>query len=517
MLLRTFLPLSLGFLLLVPASADEKKVRDDAAKKLTDDFKKALEGAKTPQEKAVLIHAFGDSPVKAGTMAAALARFLAPSPADINYLLVTTATEALAKFRGERVAAQILMGSMENFRRIPYVYKKMVLALGRVGHESAMPLLEEWITGSDGDQAALAVEAMAEMPAAPALELLLRLWDQMNKKRDRANDDQKKVIDRVSAEALKAIKKLSGEKYTTMPEYVIWWSRRAATIKEEDKKKEAARRAAAPAPSKMPPILIVELLFNNNAGTATPNTGSSSGHFPTAAMSAPKPSWVTTFPPNGGPSALDFGNAPTGPFAVDMGGMVEHLRNLKSFTLTFWVSVKSGVEGPGGNRILSWLNHGRDGVELVTRADGSLQLGVNQWAEASAAKTAPGVLPVYQEVAGASKEASDAALAANWRFIAVTYDSTASAGQVKFYSGTRQADAKLAVAVDYARGPVGPRIGPNLTVGNVTAISRPQGMERAFRGVIDEVRIYGSPVDGFGALAPADVVKAQDRVQRAAE
>lgn len=509
--LRVFLALGI----LLPAQgADEKKDRDDAAKKAIDEFKKAIDGVKTPYEKAALIHAFGDSPIRTSSMAMALGRFLAPTGSDIHYLLPATATEALSKFRGERAAAQLLLATMENYRRIPYLYRKMVLAVGRVGSEIALPTFEQWLQGWDGDQAVLAVEALSEMPASLALETLLTHWDQLQKKKDRANDDQKKVIDRVTAEMVKGIKRLSGEKYTTMPEYVIWWKRHGPAFREENKKREEQRRAAPGTPSKLPPILIVELLFNNNGGTATPNTGSSSALFPSAGLSTPKPSWATSAPPNGGPSSLDFGPAPSGPFSVDMGqGIIEHLRNLKSFTIAGWLNVRSEAEGPGGNRVLSWLNHGRDGVELVARTDGSLQLGVNQWAEASPARTPAGQLPVLPDAAPDANQA----LSGNWRFFAVTYNSTVASGHVKFFIGPRDKDAKEVASIDYPRGPVGPRIGPNLSIGNVNTISRPQGLERMFRGLVDEIRIFGSAFDGSGALTAPEIVKVQDRVQRTQE
>ena len=196
------------------------------------------------------------------------------------------------------------------------------------------------------------------------------------------------------------------------------------------------------------------------------------------------------------------------------GAGIEHLKNLRSFTLTGWVNAKSEKESPGdklvpaGNRIITWLNHGKDGIELVFREKGGLQIGINQWADASAATSDPGQVPMVDD------KAKDPAVAerANWRFFAVTYDSGTNAGHVKFYFGTTNTDAKLNRAVDCDRGPVGPKIGPCLTIGNVNPSSRPMAPDKhSFRGIIDEIRIFGSTIDGAGALHLAEIIKVQNR------
>jgi hypothetical protein len=202
---------------------------------------------------------------------------------------------------------------------------------------------------------------------------------------------------------------------------------------------------------------------------------------------------------------------------VDLGGGsgVEHLKQIKSFTITGWILCTDGREGPSGkdagagNRILSWLSPGKagDGVELVWRSDGSLQLGLNQPADASAARTGPNKVPVVEPKA---KDPGAANLAA-WRFFAVSYDPGLGSGHVKYYVGTWQSDAALVSAHDCNRGPVGTRIAPHLTIGNVPPLIRPAAPDRAFRGIIDEVRIYGSLADGAGALGLPEIRKIQNR------
>jgi hypothetical protein len=154
--------------------------------------------------------------------------------------------------------------------------------------------------------------------------------------------------------------------------------------------------------------------------------------------------------------------------------------------------------------MLTWLEPGREGVELVQRTDGSLQLGVNQPAETSPARTRPGQLPVVPDTPAD-------ALHGTWRFVAVTYDATLASGHAKFYVGPRHLEARLEAAVDYPRGPAGSRIAPLLSIGNVAPAARKQDPSRMFRGWVDDVRIFGSTVDGTGALTPAEILALQNR------
>ena len=98
-----------------------------------------------------------------------------------------------------------------------------------------------------------------------------------------------------------------------------------------------------------------------------------------------------------------------------------------------------------------------------------------------------------------------------WRFFAVTYDAGLASGHAKYYAGGWQSDVKLVSAHDCNRGAGGPRIAPTLTIGNVPAILRPAAPDREFRGIIDEIRIFGSTTDGTGALGLPDLIRIQNR------
>ena len=66
-------------------------------------------------------------------------------------------------------------------------------------------------------------------------------------------------------------------------------------------------------------------------------------------------------------------------------------------------------------------------------------------------------------------------------------------------------------AADYPRGPAGAKIAPHLSVGNVPPVIRPLAPDRSFRGILDELRIYGSAFDGSGALTEAQLAPIQNK------
>ena len=475
--------------------------QDDAVKKAVEDFKAKIKDAKSVQEKALAIQAFSNVEPRDPAFAKEIGRFLGATSSDIHFLLPTTAIDALVKFRGCAPAAQAIIAALPGYRKTPYVYSRLLPALGKVGHDSAFPTFEEMIRGRDPGDAVRAVDGVREMPTGTAIEFLFRQHEWVEKEKPNASDKQKPALDKVGPEITTAIQELSGEKYP-FNEMLIWWKRRGADFKKKSAEKEAelAKAPRAPEPPGLPPLKIFEILCSEGNGASAANTGSSSVHYP-AALVAPGPKWVDN-PVYQAGKALDFGPKP-GPHALDIVGSLEHLRNLKSFTITGWINCRDLVEGPGGNRLVSWYHKDREGVDLSLRSDGGLQLGVNQWADASSAKSPPGQIPVADETA---KDG----LRLNWRFFAVTYDSGVAAGHAKFYVGSAAEDAKLAGPADCNRGPVGAKFAPALSIGNVNPAARGTG-DRAFRGILDEVRIFGSALDGSGALALDRIVEVQNR------
>ncbi len=498
----------LGLALLAPPG-------QETAKKAVEDFKARLKEAATPYEKALIVRGFGGVEPKDPLMVAPLIGALAPTPADLYLYVPTAAAEALGTFRSMPQASKALVSAVEAYRRIPYLHRRLTLAVGKVGHPSALPLFDEALGGSDPALASLALDAIAEMPAGLALEKLFAEYDRMEAGKKKAKDAQKRVIDRCQPEIHDAVKRISAQPYPTFPELRIWWTRSGAEFKRKSEETERERSARPVALSAEKPPLIVELLFNEGGGTTPANSGASGVAFPSAAITPSRPVWDGTTAPNGAPASMEWDKVP-GPYGVDLGGGqgLPHLKGLKSFTLAGWIMCTDNKEGPGskecgaGARVLSWLNPSKlEGVEIVVRGDGSFQVGINEWAENSLLRTKPGRIRVYDT------KTTDygAELFRTWVFFAVTYDSTLPRGQAKIYLGWPGGDVALATEADYDRGAAGSRIASHLTVGHVPPQIRSQAPDRNFRGNIDEIRVYGSARDGSGALPPVDLLRIQAR------
>jgi len=224
------------------------------------------------------------------------------------------------------------------------------------------------------------------------------------------------------------------------------------------------------------PTPIIDLGFNENAGTVAVNDGSAGGEL---TLTTPMPIWSDNVPAGaGGAGSVDFGTA-LGEYCVESPDAYSELTGLTRLTVTGWVNCRDSAEGSGGNRLVTWINHGGEGVDVVYKSDGSVQVGINQWPDGVPARSSGGKIPTD---AGAG--------AANWRFFAVTYDSTLGSGQVKFYFGSSADEAAFDVEIDYDRGAVGSNIS-RLCVGHFNIATRPGRQDRMFRGLIDEVKVFG--------------------------
>ena len=237
---------------------------------------------------------------------------------------------------------------------------------------------------------------------------------------------------------------------------------------------------------------LVELLFDRVTERTTPNTGSASKTGSKAMLTDRQPK-TTSQTPSGSGTAIDFGREP-GEFAVELGSQtIEVLSGLRSFTISGWLNCRDATVGSGGNRIVSTINSGGDGFDLVLLKDGRLQLSVNQWPDGLATHSSVGKISADPETARD-----------NWRFFAVSYDSTAESEQVKFCFGGLDKDVTRDTAVTYNRGPVGQGVG-TLAIGHFNRTTRSGHADRMFRGILDEIRIHGSKVDDAGALPLNDI------------
>lgn len=219
---------------------------------------------------------------------------------------------------------------------------------------------------------------------------------------------------------------------------------------------------------------LVKLGFNENTGSIVNNTGSAAATF---TMSSP-PAWATNVPKGGGESSVNFGTT-NGNYAIESNAVVSALAGLANFTIAGWVNCCSSVVGSGGNRIVTWINNGGNGVDVVYLSDGSLKVGINQWPDKSTAISSAGKITT-------NASATDT----NWKFFAVTYRSLD--GTFQFIFGDNTTAAALDKTFTYSQGAVGASIG-NLCVGHFnTQSQRATRSDRMFKGLIDQIEIYGS-------------------------
>jgi hypothetical protein len=84
-----------------------------------------------------------------------------------------------------------------------------------------------------------------------------------------------------------------------------------------------------------------------------------------------------------------------------------------------------------------------------------------------------------------------------WVFFAITYDGTASSNNVRFYKGGKTGEVTLVVTATLNAGVVVETINPFIVGNAAGAVNN----NRSFKGILDNVRIYGSTTDGSGVLA----------------
>jgi hypothetical protein len=213
--------------------------------------------------------------------------------------------------------------------------------------------------------------------------------------------------------------------------------------------------------------------------------------------------------PTGNTQSIDFGTILEGQGgrAIDFNDLFGGTMGpLAQFTITGWLNARDLSIGAGGNRIAFALAAANGpGFDLVHLADGSLQLGVNQWpdgADGGGPISSPGLVTADPDAG-----------AANWIFVAVTYDGTATEQNAAFYRGTANQAAALDLVSSYNRGPI-VTSGP-LTLGNFGpvgvwrnhtgengSVAGEQG-SRVFRGLMDEIQVFNR------VLSLAEIQEAQ--------
>ncbi len=470
-------------------------------------FRKNMQLTEKPEAQAALILEFGRPGRE--DLVSALAPHLSPKPADPHAVLPLATLTTLSAFRGSAAASKALLRALPSFEGNPFLLSAAWKAIARVGHASALPLFQAEIQNKDPGRATRGIRKLAGLPAHLSLPALFEEQGRLERRLLTATNAEKGQITAVQTALLAEVRRISGERYPSMKEMEIWFKRRGPDFieqarKAEEQERSAARDPGASAPA-LPPLLLVDLGFNDLDGALTSNLGLSANAWARARFSDPPPVWSGNQPTRSGGRSVDFG-IEAGAKAVDLvAGRGAPLQGLTSFTLTGWISLQ-GESGDDdeGRPILSWLLDGKDGVELVYQRGGALQLGINERAHRSPAKTEGGLIPGFDKKTAGTLRPRD-----KWRFFAVTYDQGLAVEHVKFYIGSWGGAAQFAKSFDYNRGSVGPKASPVLSVGNVNLSNRPAFPGRSFPGLIDEIRIFGSRETSLGALTLEGIQEVQ--------
>jgi len=232
-------------------------------------------------------------------------------------------------------------------------------------------------------------------------------------------------------------------------------------------------------------VPLLKYNFDEGTGSTTASSGSLNDIL---TLTATSPVWSANVPTGKSGGSLDFGTI-VGKFVAESSAPIEALKGLSSFTITGWINNNKTDEGGGGNRIVTWINDGGDGVDLVYHSNGSLQMGINQWPDGGAPLSSADVITTDPD-AGVG----------NWVFFAVTYNSADA--MVRYYIGNSQNDAALDTETAYAQGVIGQNIG-KLAIGHFNDATRNNAADRMVRGLVDNIAIFSSD------LSLADIISVQ--------
>lgn len=140
------------------------------------------------------------------------------------------------------------------------------------------------------------------------------------------------------------------------------------------------------------------------------------------------------------------------------------------------------------------------------KTDGTAVIGntaylfhVNNTGMISLRSESAGVLKLYVDGIAVSSDSGAFNAAATWTYFAVTYDGTLTTNSVHFYASRSATEVALVSTHSLNAGAVGSFGTQPMILGNSAGGNRP------FDGLLDNVRLFGSTVDGSGVLPLADL------------
>src|SRR5205085_12403671 len=153
------------------------------------------------------------------------------------------------------VTPMLLAGLNANAKE-PTVAAAIFQSLGKLDDETALPTIHKYFEDKDSAVATAALMSAAEIRTVGSIELIMDLMRKYEKidagvksgggggygspgvPGGGGQDPKQKLAKDVLPATVKAMQKISGEKWTTPKEWEIWWKRNQATFKiEKDEKK----------------------------------------------------------------------------------------------------------------------------------------------------------------------------------------------------------------------------------------------------------------------------------------
>jgi hypothetical protein len=185
---------------------------------------------------------------------------------------------------------------------------------------------------------------------------------------------------------------------------------------------------------------------------------------------------------------VEYGDTSSG------GNVDDALNGLVSFTLMGWLNTGDPSISPNNSRVFL-RDDNANGLTFLVASGGRPKVAINgNW---------------YN---GQYIEPYPFAAQDEWKFFAIVYDSTAGSNNLKIYEGSANTDdVVLWEEVDFAHGALANNDRPFVIGNNGGSEAK---ADKGYKGLIDELRLYGSYLDSTGALSAAEITsyKNQDIV-----
>lgn len=206
------------------ASDDAKAAKDhaDAVEQVLADFRKSWSEAKTLSAKSGTLRELAVGDVRDPKLVRALGKYLNATAGDPDFIIPAAAAENLALLKGDPVAAGLLAGALNSYKKSPRMQIALLSAMGKNGSATLAPLLLERVRdlAANPDLAVAAAVALGDMPVENALSALLREWSELSKKRYKET-----AFPAVSTALQHAAQRMTGTVCLTVADFELWWAR----------------------------------------------------------------------------------------------------------------------------------------------------------------------------------------------------------------------------------------------------------------------------------------------------